>query len=92
MHTIMCIVGLHTNITKLVHMLKWSWIVISIPVGAVPYTSSSARFGRGVDTNLTNFRCYGNESQLLNCIHSVTSSCDRDYAAGVLCYGDIVPG
>ena len=65
---------------------------ITIPTGAVSYTSSSLRFGRGVDTNLTNFLCYGNESQLLNCAYSVTSSCSRDYTAGVLCYGDVVPG
>ena len=65
--------------------------VISIPVGVVAYTYSSSRFGRGVDANLTTFRCYGNESQLLNCAYSV-SSCRRDYTAGVLCYGDVVPG
>ena len=29
--------------------------------GVVPYTSM---FGRGVDANLTNVYCYGNESQL----------------------------
>ena len=62
----------------------------TFPVGAVAY--SYRRFGRGLDANLTSFHCYGNESQLLNCTHSVTSSCSRDYTAGVLCYGDIVPG
>ena len=67
-------------------------IWFTIPAGAVAYTSSSLRFGRGVDANLTNVYCYGNESQLLNCTHSVTSSCSRDYTAGVLCYGDVVPG
>ena len=67
-------------------------IWFTIPAGAVAYTSSSLRFGRGVDANLTNFYCYGNESQMLNCTHSVTSSCSRDYTAGVLCYGDVVSG
>ena len=44
-----------------------------------------------MDTNLTNFRCYGNESQLVNCNHSVTSSCGRYYyTAGV--HGDVVVG
>ena len=82
------------------YQLKWSWIVynssgvrqITIHAGAVAYTYSSSRFGRGVATNLTSFHCYGNESHLLNCTHSVTSSCSRDYTAGVLCYGDVVPG
>ena len=64
----------------------------TLPAGAVAYTYSSSRFGRGVATNLTSFHCYGNESHLLNCTHSVTSSCSRDYTAGVLCYGDVVPG
>ena len=62
-----------------------------ISAGAVAYTYSSSRFGRGVEANLTDFLCYGNESDLLNCTYSV-SSCSRDYTAGVLCYGDVVPG
>jgi len=45
-----------------------------------------------MDVNLTNFHCYGNESHLLNCLHSVTSSCSRSSTAGVLCYGDVVSG
>ena len=67
-------------------------LVISIPTGAVAYSSSSSRFGRGREANLTDFYCYSNESHLLNCTHSVTSSCGRDYTAGVLCYGDVVSG
>ena len=63
-----------------------------IPTGAVAYTYSSSRFGRGREANLTDFYCYGNESHLLNCTHSVTSSCSRENIAGVLCYGDVVPG
>ena len=73
----------------------WSCIVVMLHyscIGAVSYTSSSSRFGRGVDTNLTNFRCYGSESHLPNCLHSMTSYCSRDYTAGVLCYGDVVAG
>ena len=58
----------------------------TLPVGAAAYTYSYSRFGRGVDANLTCFRCYGNESQLLNCTHHMTSSCSRDYTAGLLCY------
>ena len=60
-----------------------------IPTGAASYSS---RFGRGREANLTNFHCYGNESHLLNSTHSVTSSCSRQNTAGVLCYGDVVPG
>ena len=64
----------------------------ALPVGAVAYTYSfyyNSRFGRGVDANLTNFRCYGNESHLLNCAHNVTSC---GYTARMLCYGDVVSG
>ena len=66
--------------------------IISIPAGAVAYTYSSSRFGRGVDASLTNFLCYGNESHLLNCTYNVANSCGRDYTAGVLCYGNVVSG
>ena len=75
------------NFLGYLDMLSYNAIV---SVGAVSYTSSSSRFGRGVEASLTNFWCYGNESHLLNCTYSV-SSCGRDYTAGVLCYGD-VPG
>ena len=64
---------------------------VTIPVGAVAYSYSYWRFGRGVDTNLTSFMCYGYESHLLNCTYN-EGSCNRRYTAGVLCYGDVVSG
>ena len=61
-------------------------------VGAVPQYGSSRYGSLSRDINLTNFHCYGNESHLLNCTHSVSSCYRKDYIAGVLCYGDVVPG
>ena len=64
----------------------------TLPVGAVPYSSSNPlMFGLSLDANLTSFRCYGSELHLLRCIHSA-GSCSRYNTAGVLCYGDVVPG
>lgn len=60
-------------------------------LGAVAYSPSALKFGRGVAANLTNFRCYGNETHLMNCTPTV-SSCGSDYTAGVKCYGDVVSG
>ena len=64
----------------------------TLPVGAVPYSSSNPLiFGLSLDANLTSFRCYGSELHLLRCTHSA-GSCSRYNTAGVLCYGDVVPG
>lgn len=60
-------------------------------IGAVSYSSSALKFGRGVAANLTNFRCYGNETHLVNCT-PIVSSCGLDNTAGVKCYGDVVSG
>ena len=63
-----------------------------VSLGAVPQYGSLRYGSLSRDVNLTYFRCYGNESHLLNCTHSV-SSCYRSYeVAGVLCYGEVVPG
>ena len=86
-----CCYTIHCIISNIFLDIWTCWVNAIVSVGAVAYTSSSSRFGRGMDANLTNFYCYGNESHLLNCTYSV-SSCSRDYTAGVLCYGDVVPG
>ena len=64
----------------------------TVSLGAVSLYGSSLRYRVGMTVNLTNFQCYGNESHLLNCSHRVTSSCNRNDVAGVLCYGDVVSG
>ena len=43
-------------------------------------------------TNLTNLYCYGNESRLVDCTHSNTTSCSASYVAGVRCQGKTVAG
>ena len=64
----------------------------TIPVGAVAYSGSrTLKFGRSVDGYLNYFRCRGSELHLLRCTQSV-GTCNRDYIAGVHCYGDVVPG
>ena len=65
----------------------------TIPIGAVPYSSShTLKFGRrSVDSNVNFFRCRGSELHLLRCAHSV-GSCGRDSIVGVHCYGAVVPG
>ena len=52
---------------------------------------NSAYFGEGLNSGVSNFYCYGNESQLTNCQHS-DSTCGRSYTAGVRCLGDVIPG
>jgi len=42
--------------------------------------------------NITSVRCYGNESQLLNCRHSMTTTCRISNVAGVRCQGEITGG
>ena len=59
------------------------------PAAATAYTN--AKFGEGVISNLTSFRCNGAESELLNCDHVVSPCSIRD-SAGVRCYGDVVAG
>ena len=56
---------------------------------AAPY--HDAYFGLGVNPNVTRFRCYGNESGLLDCLHS-TESCSVFDTAGVHCRGKVVSG
>ena len=43
-------------------------------------------------TNLTNLHCYGNESRLIDCTHSTTTSCGVSDVAGVRCQGKTVAG
>ena len=66
-----------------------SLTMIFNPVAATAYTN--ARFGEGVNANLTSFRCRGTESELLNCDHDM-GSCSISNSAGVHCYGDVVAG
>ena len=50
---------------------------------------SNAYFGQsGGPVHITNVDCSGNETSLLNCIHSSTVTCSHSDDAGVLCRGD----
>lgn len=42
--------------------------------------------------NFTSLRCYGNESRLINCRHSTTTTCRMSRVAGVRCQGETVAG
>lgn len=79
---------------KIMYRYKLFHQHLHLYVGAIHFTSSYSRFGRGVDASLTNFLCYGNESQLLSCTYSVGSvgSCSRYSTAGVQCYGEVISG
>ena len=61
-------------------------------VDVLPF--SHAYFGEhsSPGTNLTNLRCYGNESRLIDCTYSTTTSCSASYVAGVRCLGKTVAG
>ena len=59
------------------------------------YYSNSFGYGHGIPT-LNNWRCFGNETILNDCLQS-TSSCFYSYSgvyrlAGVVCNGSIIPG
>ena len=43
-------------------------------------------------TNLTYLYCYGNESRLIDCRHTTTTSCSASNVAGVRCQGKTVAG
>ena len=51
----------------------------------------SAYFGEGINSYVSNFYCYGNESQLTDCQYS-TTTCSRSFTAGVQCLGDVISG
>jgi len=59
---------------------------------ALPFTSAYFGEHSSPGPNITSVRCYGNESQLLNCRHSTTTTCRVSYIAGVRCQGEIVRG
>ena len=58
-------------------------------VGPIPVYNS--RFGQTADPILVDFSsCIGNETNLLNCSHNnaiLSSSCDSNNEAGVICAG-----
>ena len=64
-------------------------VIYHLFTDAAPYIN--AYFGLGVSPNMTNFLCYGNESRLLDCLHT-TETCSLYGTAGVHCLGDVVPG
>ena len=55
---------------------------------------TNARFGKGHGTpNLTNWRCFGNETSLAQCLHQNASySCYHSRDVGVSCQGEEVKG
>ena len=69
------------------------WLFISL-LCADALAFTNAYFGEhsSPGTNLTNLRCYGNESRLIDCTYSTTSSCGASYVTGVRCQGKTVAG
>ena len=59
---------------------------------ALPFTNAYFGEHSSPGTNLTNLLCYGNESRLIDCTHSNTTSCSASYVAGVRCQGKTVAG
>ena len=59
-------------------------------IGAEYLSSNYFGTGHGIPT-LTNWRCIGNETNLLDCLHTNDSSCAH-HRAGVKCIGEVVTG
>lgn len=69
----------------------FSWAVVMFCyTGAVAF--GDAYFGELSLFNMTNVRCYGNESSLSECGHNRSNSCAANHTAGVRCLGEEVPG
>lgn len=52
---------------------------------------TDAYFGIGINPNFNDFRCYGNESNLLECTYS-SELCSNFETVGVTCLGEVIPG
>ena len=76
----------------LVYFSSAVYFTTGCSVDAVAF--SNAYFGEhsSPGTNLTNLYCYGNESGLIDCTHSTTTSCRVLNVAGVRCQGRTVAG
>ena len=53
---------------------------------------SNAYFGEHPRPNISRVLCYGNESKLLDCSYTSTTSCSHTNTAGVRCQGETIPG
>ena len=51
-----------------------------------------SRFGAGSGgVFIDSVGCTGSESSLLDCSHSTSVNCYRNYNAGVRCHGELIP-
>ena len=69
-------------------------LLLSVAYCADVLAFTNAYFGEhsSPGTNLTSLQCYGNESQLIDCRHSNTTTCRASRVAGVRCQGKTVAG
>ena len=87
-----CVKSIYSASSALVYFIYAVYFTTGCSVDAVAF--SNAYFGEhsSPGTNLTNLRCYGNESRLTDCRHSTTTTCRVYQVAGVRCQGRTVAG
>ena len=78
-------------VIKRLQLISWSFLLLPC-TDALPFYNAYFGEHSSPGPNITYLRCYGNESQLLNCRYSTTTTCRISNVAGVRCQGEIVGG
>ena len=74
------------------HVLIFIELLTFSCADALPFTNAYFGEHSSPGTNLTNLRCYGSESRLIDCTYSNTTTCSASNVVGVRCQGKTVAG